>query len=60
MSYNLSLAHSYAVALARDLMVPVTLFQVDGQYGVLPSSEIEDGEVDALTEIDPFEMGPAH
>ncbi|WP_454858197.1 hypothetical protein [Rhizobium binxianense] len=60
MSHNLSLVRSYAVALACTLMVPVTLFQVDGQYGALPSSEIEEGEVDALTEIDPFEIEPAH
>ncbi|AYG64180.1 hypothetical protein [Rhizobium jaguaris] len=60
MSQNLSLAHSYAVPLACTLMVPVTLFQVEGQYGVLPSAELEDDEVETLAEYDPFEYGPAH
>ena len=37
MSHDLSLAQSHAFHLARTLMVPVTLFQSAGEYGVLPS-----------------------
>ncbi|WP_162950440.1 hypothetical protein [Rhizobium jaguaris] len=44
MSHDLSLAQSYAFQLSRDLMVPVTLFTVDGEYGVLPSDEIDDDD----------------
>ena len=44
MSHDLSLAQSHAFQLSRDLMVPVTVFAVDGEYGVLPSDEIDDGD----------------
>jgi hypothetical protein len=37
MSQDLSLAQSHAFQLCRDLMVPVTVFEIDGEYGVLPS-----------------------
>jgi hypothetical protein len=37
MSHDLSLAQSHAFQLARTLMVPVTLFEVDGEFGVMPS-----------------------
>lgn len=51
----LSLAHSHAFQLARTLMVPVTLFQVDGEYGVLPSDEIEEGDgLETIYEYDPY------
>jgi hypothetical protein len=36
MSHDLSLAQSHAFQLSRGLMVPVTVFEVDGEYGVLP------------------------
>lgn len=39
MSHNLSLAQSHAFDLARTLMIPVTLFQVDGEYGVYLNSQ---------------------
>lgn len=42
MSHDLSLAQSHAFQLSPDLMVPVTVFAVDGEYGVLPSDEIDD------------------
>lgn len=32
MSYDLTLAQSHAFQLSRDLMVPVTVFEVDGEY----------------------------
>ncbi|RUV41173.1 hypothetical protein EOD29_23750 [Mesorhizobium sp. M1A.T.Ca.IN.004.03.1.1] len=60
MSHNLSLAQSHAFQLARTLMVPVTLFQVDGEYGVLPSDELDDADVIVLHEYDPYQFGPAH
>lgn len=60
MSHDLSLARNHAFQLARTLMVPVTLFQVDGAYGVLPSEELDDGEVAVIHEFDPYEMRPAH
>ena len=37
MSHDLSLAKSHAFHLSRDLMVLVSVFEVDGEYGVLPS-----------------------
>ncbi|GEO85959.1 MAG TPA: hypothetical protein DIC56_17905 [Rhizobium sp.] len=60
MSTDLSLARTHAFHLARTLMVPVTLFRSGDEFGVLPSDEIEDGEVETITEFDPFEYGPAH
>lgn len=41
MSHDLVLAQSHAFKLSRDLMVPVTAFEVDGEYGVLLSEEID-------------------
>ncbi|TWG94229.1 hypothetical protein L598_003700000060 [Mesorhizobium sp. J18] len=60
MSHDLSLAQNRAFHLARTLMVLVTLFQVDGEYGVLPSDELDDAEVDIIHEFDPYEVRPAH
>jgi hypothetical protein len=42
MPNDLSLAQSHAFQLARDLMVPVTLFRSGGEFGVLPSDELDD------------------
>ncbi len=44
MSHDLALAQSHAFQLARILMVPVTLFRMDGEYGVLPTDEIDDAD----------------
>ncbi|MGE0281097.1 MAG: hypothetical protein AB7P20_10880 [Rhizobiaceae bacterium] len=55
MSHDLALAQNHALDLARTLMTPVTLFEVDGEYGVMPSSELDDDEVEALFIYDPFE-----
>ncbi|WP_196237495.1 hypothetical protein [Rhizobium leguminosarum] len=41
MSHDLSLAQSHVFQLSRNLMVPVSLCSVDGEYGVLPSDEID-------------------
>ncbi|AYM19600.1 hypothetical protein At15955_46150 (plasmid) [Agrobacterium tumefaciens] len=38
MPNDLNLAQNHALDLARTLMVPVTLFQVDGEIGVMPSA----------------------
>lgn len=55
MSHDLSLAQSHAFQLSRDLMVPVTVFSVDGEYGVIPSDEIEmDDDLEIVHEYAPF------
>lgn len=58
MSQDLSLAQSHAFQLSRDLMVPVTVFEVDGEYGVLPSDEIDAS--DDLEVIHEFHPWAAH
>ena len=55
MSHNLTLAQNHAFDLARTLMVPVILFQVDDEFGVMVSSEY-DGEQDAIVHDDPWEI----
>jgi hypothetical protein len=60
MSHDLSLAQSNAFELARTLMVPVTLFEVDGEYGVMPSDELDDADVVVVHEYDPHQFSPAH
>ncbi|MBK3666383.1 hypothetical protein JJE66_34865 [Bradyrhizobium diazoefficiens] len=59
MLHDLSLAQSNAFELARTLMVPVTLFQVDGAYGVMPSDELDDADVVLVHEYDPHEFSTA-
>ena len=54
MLYDLSLAQNHAFQLASTLMVPVALFQVDGEYGVLPSDELDDADgIEPIFEYDP-------
>ena len=60
MSHDLSLAQSHAFQLARTLMVPVMLFEVDGEFGVMPSDELDDADVVVVHEYDPYQFGPAH
>jgi hypothetical protein len=61
MSHDLSLAQNHAFQLAHTLMVPITLFQVDGAYGVLPSDEIDDDDaLDIIHEYNPLDRGSAH
>ena len=60
MSHDLSLAQSNAFELAQTLMVPVTLFEVDGVYGVLPSDELDDADVVVVHEYDPYQFSLAH
>ena len=57
---DLATARHHAFRLSRTLMVPVTLFRCGDELGVLPSAELEEGEVEAIAEFDPFEHGPAH
>jgi hypothetical protein len=61
MTNDLVLAQSHAFQLARTLMVPVTVFQIEGAYGVLPSDEIDDAdELRIIHEFDPHDRRPAH
>ena len=60
MSHNLTLAQNHAFNLAQTLMVPVTLFQVDGEFGVMVSSEYDGDDGTVVHEYDPYEHRPAH
>ena len=57
---DLSLAQNHALDLARTLMVPVTLFEIDGEIGVMPSAEYDGDEDAIINEYDPFAYGSAH
>ena len=56
MSQNLTLAQNHALDLARTLMVPVTLFEVDGAFGVMPTAELDQDEVTVIHNYDPWEI----
>jgi hypothetical protein len=58
MSQNLTLAQQNAFSLARTLMVPVVLFQVDDAFGVMVLSEYDGDEDSIVHEYDPW--SPAH
>lgn len=58
MSHDLNLVRSHALQLSRDLMVPVTVFEVDGEYGVLPSDEID--ATDELAIVYEYDPWPVH
>lgn len=57
MSHDLILAQKAAWHLARTLMAPVILFQVDNEFGVLPADELDDADVEILFEYDPYSCG---
>ncbi len=57
---DLSLAQNQAFDLARTLMVPVTLFEIDGEIGVMPSAEYDGDEDAIINEYDPFAYRSAH
>ncbi|WP_224544562.1 hypothetical protein [Mesorhizobium sp. CA16] len=57
MSHDLILAQKAAWSLARTLMVPVILFQVDNKFGVMPAAELDDADVEILFEYDPYGGG---
>lgn len=54
MANNLSLARDHALALSRTLMVPVTVFETEFGYAVLPSDEFEGDQASVIVEFDPF------
>jgi hypothetical protein len=60
MSNDLVLAQKAAWNLARTLMAPVILFQVDGEFGVLPADELDGADVEILFEYDPYCGGSVH
>lgn len=57
MSHDLTLVQKAAWHLARTLMTPVVLFQVDAEYGILPADELDDAHVEILFEYDPYSGG---
>lgn len=57
MSHDLILAQKAAWSLARTLMAPVILFQVDDEFGVIPADELDDADVEILFEYDPYSGG---
>lgn len=57
MPHNLELAQKHAWHLARTLMTTVILFKSDDEYGVLPADELDEAEVNALFEYDPYSGG---
>ncbi|MBZ9772338.1 hypothetical protein [Mesorhizobium sp. CO1-1-8] len=57
MSNDLILAQKAAWNLARTLMAPVILFQVDDEFGVLPADELDGADVEILFEYDPYSGG---
>ena len=54
MSHNLILAQNNAFNLSQILMVPVTLFRNDGQFGVMLSTEYDGDEETVIHVYDPF------
>ncbi|MGA0534343.1 MULTISPECIES: hypothetical protein [Hansschlegelia] len=54
MSTNLALAQDHAHNLACTLMVPVTLFEVDGSFGVMPTADLDEDDVTVIHEYDPW------
>lgn len=57
MSHDLTLAQKAAWILARTLMAPVILFQVDDEFGVIPADELDNADVEILFEYDPYSGG---
>lgn len=54
------IAQNHAWDLARTLMTPVVLFKVnEGEYGVLPADDLDDGEVVGAFRVLPLCRGPA-
>ncbi len=55
MSNNLPLAQEFAWSLATSLMACVTLFQSEGGYGAMLTSEFDGDPASILHEYDPHE-----
>ena len=51
---SLSTAQQLAWSLATSLMVCITLFKMDGGYGVLPTDEFDGDPTLTIHEYDPF------
>jgi len=51
---SLNTAQALGWNLATTLMVCVVLFQVDGGYGVMPTTEFDDDTANVVHEYDPF------
>ena len=56
MSQNLTLAQTHAWALAKTLMVCITLFESDGGYGVMPTDEFDGDPASILQDYDPWQI----
>ncbi len=54
MANDLTLARNHALALSRTLMVPVSVFQTELGYAVLPSDEFDGDQASLIVEFDPF------
>lgn len=53
MSHNITLARKAAWSLSRTLMVPVVLFCIDGEFGVMEAREYDGNEDSIVHEFDP-------
>nr|WP_245893216.1 hypothetical protein [Devosia naphthalenivorans] len=51
------LARKAAFYLSRDMMVPVVLFCIDGQFGVMEAREYDGDEGSSVHEYDPHQCG---
>jgi hypothetical protein len=60
MSHDLSHSLNPTPRVRPHLIVPVTLFEVDGEYKVTPSAELLDADVIVVHEYDSHAAGPAH
>ena len=52
-----SIARAYAFNLAQTLLVPIVVFQNDGQFGVMLASEYDGADATIIQELDPDELG---
>jgi hypothetical protein len=56
MSQALSAAHARGWNLATTLMICITVFQAgDGEFGVMPSAELDRDPAAIVHEFDPFQ-----
>ncbi len=60
MSNDLNLVKAYAYSLAKDLLVNIVIFKIDGRFGVMPSNEYDGADDTIIRELDPFELGLAN
>lgn len=60
MSNDLTLVKAYAYSLAKDLLVNIVIFKIDGRFGVMPADEYDGADDTIIRELDPFELGLAN